>query len=197
MLPAFHPVPIGCGENGVKRPPRIPRGFLMNESHPCASRVVATAVMTHISRLLRIAGGQEKLHAPATVEKRGGLRHAAGKPERRNERLGRPVASGLRGIAAPCHRLPGHRRHRQAFAARSRGALPRLPPFSRKSARISGDVRTKKPIRENPEPEQGHNAREGWRGQRRGLVPVVASGRRRRSHQTTKRRRWRRTMANS
>ncbi|SIT53131.1 hypothetical protein BQ8794_100022 [Mesorhizobium prunaredense] len=27
MLPAFHPVPIGCGENAVKRPWCIPNGF--------------------------------------------------------------------------------------------------------------------------------------------------------------------------
>jgi len=85
---------------------------------PSTSSVADILATTHISRALSIAGHHKKLHAPATVEKRGAVRHAAGRHEQWNERVGRLVAIGMRGAAAPCHRLSGDRRHRQAFAAR-------------------------------------------------------------------------------
>jgi len=94
--------------------------FPLQESDPPHRSSWSQWVTTHIRRSLSIPGDHEKLHALATVEKRGGHRHAAGNTQHRNERLGRLVAISMRGVAAPCHRLPGDRWHRQAFAARPR-----------------------------------------------------------------------------
>lgn len=102
--------------------------------------------------------------------------------------LPRPGCEELLRHAIDCIAIEAPAGFRHATA---RASLP-PPPFSRRFAGIWKEPQAVEPNRENL--QAGRNA------DKRGAVkgaPAVQSGRRRRSHQTTKRRRWRRIMANS